>query len=215
MNELKERGIYKPEPVFGSTLSAICAHEKSFIPKFISEVTRLIESKGLDVDGLYRVNGNLSAVQRIRCQIDQDKYEALQTEDDVHVLTGALKLFFRELSEPIFPTSLNKDFMSAIREPNTRQKFKAIDGLLSQLPTVNKETLKCLIAHLERVSTHSGKNRMQIHNLAIMKLSQADKQGTRNTTKSTRKVGDKKSSSDESGSTAGPLNPTKTWHTKW
>lgn len=39
--------------------------------RFINEVTRLIEEKGLDSDGLYRVNGNLSAVQRIRCQIDQ------------------------------------------------------------------------------------------------------------------------------------------------
>jgi hypothetical protein len=43
-----------------------------------------------------------------------DKYEALRTEEDVHVLTGALKLFLRELSEPIFPQSSGKEFMSAI-----------------------------------------------------------------------------------------------------
>lgn len=45
-----------------------------------------------------------------------ERYEALQNEDDVHVLTGALKLFFRELSDSIFPISLNKEFMSAIRK---------------------------------------------------------------------------------------------------
>lgn len=45
-----------------------------------------------------------------------DRYEALQCEDDVHVLTGALKLFFRELSDSIFPISMNKEFMSAIRK---------------------------------------------------------------------------------------------------
>ena len=55
MESLKERGIYKPEPVFGSTLSEITAHEKSTVPKFIVEVTRLIETKGLEADGLYRV----------------------------------------------------------------------------------------------------------------------------------------------------------------
>jgi hypothetical protein len=39
------------EPVFGSTLSEICAREKSLIPRFINEVTALIEQKGIDSDG--------------------------------------------------------------------------------------------------------------------------------------------------------------------
>lgn len=54
VSELRERGIYKPEPIFGSTLAAISQHDHTFIPKFISEVTRLIEQKGLEMDGLYR-----------------------------------------------------------------------------------------------------------------------------------------------------------------
>lgn len=83
------------------------------------------------------------------------------------MLTGALKLFFRELSEPIFPLFMNKDFMSAIRkkktfffnkknfifylgEPNIRKKFKCIDDLLQRLPLVNRETLKILFLHLEK-----------------------------------------------------------------
>lgn len=45
-----------------------------------------------------------------------EKYVALLAEDDVHVLTGALKLFFRELSEPIFPTNLARDFIYANRK---------------------------------------------------------------------------------------------------
>lgn len=101
-----------------------------------------------------------------------DRYEALEAEEDVHVLTGALKLFFRELAEPIFPKELNKEFMGAIRkfvengsakinrfcamrpivpgEPNSRQRFKAIDELLQKLPDANKATLRVLFSHLER-----------------------------------------------------------------
>jgi len=71
MESLRERGIYKPEPVFGSTLNAICLHERTNVPRFVTEVIRLIEDKGLEMDGLYRVNANLASVQRIRCQIDQ------------------------------------------------------------------------------------------------------------------------------------------------
>ncbi|VDK77625.1 unnamed protein product [Litomosoides sigmodontis] len=168
IESLKEKGIYKPEPVFGSTLAAICHHEQTTVPRFIQLVTEVVESKGLDTDGLYRVSGNLSSIQRIRCQVDQEKYIALLAEDDVHVLTGALKLFFRELSEPIFPFHLAKDFIYANRLPKGEGKLKAFDDLLNKLPLVNRETLKVLFAHLIRVSNHADKNRMEIHNLAIM-----------------------------------------------
>ncbi len=33
---------------------------------------------------------------------------------DVHVITGALKLFFRELQEPLFPYNLFNDFICGI-----------------------------------------------------------------------------------------------------
>ncbi|KAJ1365455.1 hypothetical protein KIN20_025760 [Parelaphostrongylus tenuis] len=168
VESLKEKGIYKHEPVFGSTLSAICQLENSLVPKFIRTVTELIESRGLEIDGLYRVSGNLSAVQKIRCQVDQDKYAALVSEEDVHVLTGALKLFFRELAEPVFPPTLTKDYLNAIKIQNPKQRFKRFDELLRMLPPENRETLKMLLRHLLRVASHSDKNRMQTHNLAIM-----------------------------------------------
>uniref|UniRef100_A0A1I7Y8B8 Rho-GAP domain-containing protein n=1 Tax=Steinernema glaseri TaxID=37863 RepID=A0A1I7Y8B8_9BILA len=168
VESLREKGIYRPEPVFGSTLQTICTHECSRVPKFIRVVTEVIEAKGLDTDGLYRVSGNLSSVQKIRCRVDQDDYRELLKEEDVHVLTGALKLFFRELSEPLFPLSMAKEFMNAIKLVNAKQKFKAIDDLLMRLPLVNRETLKALLRHLQKVANHSDQNRMQIHSLAIM-----------------------------------------------
>uniref|UniRef100_A0A914PZ43 Rho-GAP domain-containing protein n=1 Tax=Panagrolaimus davidi TaxID=227884 RepID=A0A914PZ43_9BILA len=167
VDQLKERGIYRPEPIFGSTLAAICLHDHTNVPRFITEITRVVEDKGLGVDGIYRVSGNLSSIQKIRCQVDQDRYEVLWKEDDIHVLTGAVKLFFRELSEPIFPISLNKEFMFAIRHTHAKTKLKAIDDLLNKLPLVHKETLRVLILHLLKVAGNSVKNRMTIHGLAI------------------------------------------------
>ncbi|KAM7316583.1 hypothetical protein ACRRTK_024314 [Alexandromys fortis] len=35
--------------------------------------------------------------------------------EDIHVVTGALKMFFRELSEPLFPYSFFERFVEAIR----------------------------------------------------------------------------------------------------
>lgn len=46
--------------------------------------------------------------------------EELDLEDgqweEIHVIAGALKLFFRELPEPLFPYSFFEKFIAAIRE---------------------------------------------------------------------------------------------------
>uniref|UniRef100_A0A7E4UTA6 PH domain-containing protein n=1 Tax=Panagrellus redivivus TaxID=6233 RepID=A0A7E4UTA6_PANRE len=168
VEQLRERGIYRPEPIFGSTLTAICVHDHSHVPRFLTEIINVIEKKGLELDGIYRVSGNLSAIQKIRCQVDHDHYEVLWKEDDIHVLTGAVKLFFRELSEPIFPVAFNKEFMAAIRQTNLKTKTKTIDELLCKLPIIHKETLRLLLLHLLKVSSYSSTNRMTNHSLAIM-----------------------------------------------
>ena len=93
-----------------------------------------VQVRSIDTDGIYRVSGNLSAIQKIRCAIDQgipvagtsptvisyrqktrraDKYAALVNETDVHVLSGCLKLFFRELAEAVFPPAATKAFLAA------------------------------------------------------------------------------------------------------
>lgn len=168
IESLYERGIYKPEPIFGSTLPVVCEHDQTMVPKFVTEVIRIIEEKGVNTDGIYRVNGNLSLIQKIREYVNHDRYEVLTKEEDVHVLTGALKLFLRELSEPVIPTALNKDFMSAIWEKNMARRIQKFDRLLNQLPQHNKATLVCLVNHLNKVANDGSQNRMNLHSLSIV-----------------------------------------------
>lgn len=69
--------------------------------------------ENLKTDGLYRASGNLSQVQKIRLQVDQNNLSVIDQEEDVHVLTGALKLFFRELKEPLIPYQALRKAISA------------------------------------------------------------------------------------------------------
>lgn len=166
------KGFSTDEAVFGSTLAQISSQEGgALVPRFIRVVTELIEARGLDTDGIYRVSGNLSSIQKIRCSVDQgmiveilvrdrqgtklyaetnncmhllnlkiiiisnssfihhyklniilyasnvptaDKYALVVNEEDVHVLSGSLKLFFRELAESAFPPSSTKAFLQAV-----------------------------------------------------------------------------------------------------
>lgn len=60
---------------------------------------------GLDFDGIYRISGNQALIQKLRLMVDsRDDYKL--DDYDIPVLTGALKLFFRELKEPLFPFQL-------------------------------------------------------------------------------------------------------------
>lgn len=93
------------EPAFGCYLDHAVGSEQPRIPPFVRRCVASIESteENLKTDGLYRASGNLSQVQKIRLQVDQNNFSVIDLEEDVHVLTGALKLFFRELKEPLIP----------------------------------------------------------------------------------------------------------------
>ncbi|KAK2711447.1 rho GTPase-activating protein 12-like isoform X2 [Artemia franciscana] len=161
----------KTEPVFGSTLKALATLEKMTVPKFVQKIISVIEAKEefLEADGLYRASGNLSQVQKIRLNADQYKFECIDTEEDVHVLAGALKLFFRELMEPAIPTQyFEKSLEISSMRVNRADRVKKFRELLLTFPKENYETLKFLFTHLLKVTEYREKNRMQISNLAIV-----------------------------------------------
>lgn len=47
-------------------------------------------------------------------QVDQNNFQCLYQEEDVHVLAGSLKLFFREMKEPLISYDLFEKSFEAI-----------------------------------------------------------------------------------------------------
>ena len=45
------------------------------MPLFVEDIISSIESRGLEMDGIYRISGNLSEVQKLRNQVDHGKLE--------------------------------------------------------------------------------------------------------------------------------------------
>jgi hypothetical protein len=81
---------------------------------------------------------------------------------------GLLKLYFREISEPLFTDRLYTEFVTApkIADPTTRSQKLA--ALLSELPPAHLTTIKFLVAHLRRVAAHGDSNKMRNSNIAIV-----------------------------------------------
>ncbi|XP_028263720.1 rho GTPase-activating protein 15 isoform X2 [Parambassis ranga] len=168
LQSVKEKG-YIRDNVFGCHLATLCVQEKTTVPRFVEKCVRAVEKRGLDIDGLYRVSGNLAVIQKLRFKAD---HEELDLEDgqweDVHVITGALKLFFRELPEPLFPFSHFNKFISAIRIPDYNTKLSCIYELVRSLPAPNHDTMRLLFGHLHRVIQYGDDNRMTAQNVAIV-----------------------------------------------
>jgi len=169
MDDLFRRGIMKNEPVFGSTLRELQVTDLSDVPLFVKKCIAEIE-KGdlLKTDGVYRQSGNLSHIQRIRLQVDQGNLSILETVDDVHVLTGALKLFFRELKEPLILWEIVDKLLLACNHQSKKVKLKQMKDCIMSLPQPHKATLAFLLRHLVKVTSFKETNRMQIPTMAIV-----------------------------------------------
>lgn len=169
MKTLQEKGLIK-DRVFGCHLLTLCEREGTTVPKFVRICLEAVDKRGLDVDGIYRVSGNLATIQKLRFIIDQEEDLDLDHSqwEDIHVVTGALKMFFRELPEPLFPFRFFQQFVEAVKIKESRQKIQAVKKLIQQLPKPNQETMKLLFSHLHRVLAFSKKNLMSTQGIGIV-----------------------------------------------
>ncbi|XP_058650473.1 rho GTPase-activating protein 12a isoform X5 [Onychostoma macrolepis] len=169
LQAVKDKGYIKDQ-VFGSSLSSLCQRECTTVPHFVSLCIEQVEKNGLGVDGLYRVSGNLAIIQKLRFAVNHDEKVDLGDSkwEDIHVTTGALKMFFRELPEPLFPYAFFNNFITAIKMPDYKQKVQAVKDLMKQLPRPNHDTIQALFKHLKKVIQHVDMNRMTTQSVAIV-----------------------------------------------
>lgn len=168
LQAVREKGYIKDQ-VFGSNLANLCQRENGTVPKFVKLCIEHVEDHGLDVDGIYRVSGNLAVIQKLRFAVNHDEKLDLNDSkwEDIHVITGALKMFFRELPEPLFTFNHFNDFVNAIKQ-EPRQRVTAVKDLIRQLPKPNQDTMQILFRHLKRVIENGEKNRMTYQSIAIV-----------------------------------------------
>ncbi|OTF69429.1 hypothetical protein BLA29_003880 [Euroglyphus maynei] len=96
-----------------------------------------------------------------RLDIDLDHYS-------VHVLAGCLKLFFREMPEPLMTYELYDDFLWATTVTDPIERNQIIFNHISKLPKPNYDLLERLTFHLARVARQESANRMNANSLAIV-----------------------------------------------
>ncbi|XP_033480351.1 rho GTPase-activating protein 10 isoform X2 [Epinephelus lanceolatus] len=139
---------------------------------FMKNSISAIETRGINDQGLYRVVGVSSKVQKLlSLMIDEKSNEVdLSTNDDwdVKTITSALKLYLRSLPEPLMTYGLYKEFISPAKGGSPESRIQAVHCLVHKLPERNRQVLGLLMKHLANVAAHSKQNLMTVANLGVV-----------------------------------------------
>ncbi|KAG7523790.1 rho GTPase-activating protein 29-like isoform X1 [Solea senegalensis] len=179
--------------LFGIDFTQAAKNSQDGIPFIIRKCTSEIENRALNIKGIYRVNGAKSRVEKL-CQAFENGKDLVELSDLYpHDISNVLKLYLRQLPEPLILFRFYNDFIGLAKEcqsiiveelealrlnpsPVTpaqvsvelnRVLFK-IKDLLRQLPPAHYRTLQFLIEHLHRVTERSEENKMTASNLGII-----------------------------------------------
>ncbi|XP_028289929.1 rho GTPase-activating protein 21-like isoform X2 [Gouania willdenowi] len=165
----------KPSPgvTFGVRLDDCPpAHGNKFVPLIVEVCCNLVEDRGLEYTGIYRVPGNNAAISSMQEELNHKGLNDIDVQDDkwrdLNVISSLLKSFFRKLPEPLFTNDRYADFIDANRIEDPVERLQVLKRLLHELPDHHYETLKFLSAHLKTVAENSEKNKMEPRNLAIV-----------------------------------------------
>ncbi|XP_056008961.1 active breakpoint cluster region-related protein-like isoform X8 [Ostrea edulis] len=156
--------------LFGTRIGIACSRERKTVPSFVTACIKEVEARGMEEVGLYRISGVTSDIQRIKKAFDKNLRAGLNVlgDSDINAVTGVLKLYFRELPEPLFSEASYKQFIDTIGLHDGDAKEKVFLQLLHDLPNENYYCIVAIVEHLVRVSKLESKNKMSLSNLSTV-----------------------------------------------
>ncbi|XP_013408982.1 rho GTPase-activating protein 39 isoform X2 [Lingula anatina] len=165
--EQAKKSIFHPS-MFGDTLDDIMLMQKDRYPNrklpwiqttLSEEVLRL---NGAQVEGIFRVPGDIDAVNELKVRFDQ--WIPPGEISDPHVPASLLKLWYRELHEPVIPPEFYEDCINNYANPE-----EAV-ALVHNLPEINRLVLSYLIRFLQvfAASENAQITKMDVNNLAMV-----------------------------------------------
>ncbi|XP_028579233.2 rho GTPase-activating protein 18 isoform X4 [Podarcis muralis] len=165
----------KESGLFGVPLSVLLEQDQKRvpgirIPLIFQKLISHIEEGKLDTEGLLRIPGVAARVKNLCQELEAKFYEGTFHWENVkqHDAASLLKLFIRELPQPLLTVEYLKAFQDVQKLPTKKHQLQALNLLVLLLPDGNRDTLKALLEFLQRVIDHRDKNKMTLKNVAMV-----------------------------------------------
>ncbi|KAM9001644.1 rho GTPase-activating protein 18 [Sarcophilus harrisii] len=165
----------KDSGLFGVPLSVLLEQDQkkvpgTRIPLIFQKLISRIEEGGLETEGLLRIPGAAIRIKNLCQELEAKFYEGTFNWESVkqHDAASLLKLFIRELPQPLLSLEYLKAFQAVQNLPSKKHQLQALNLLVILLPETNRDTLKALLEFLERVIDNREKNKMTMKNVAMI-----------------------------------------------
>uniref|UniRef100_A0A672FUF1 Rho GTPase-activating protein 26 n=1 Tax=Salarias fasciatus TaxID=181472 RepID=A0A672FUF1_SALFA len=131
-----------------------------------------VDTRGIDEQGLYRIVGVNSRVQKLLGLAMDPKtcadVELDNPEWEIKTITSAIKHYLRMLPAPLMTYQYQRSFIKAAKMDNPEDRVTEIHALVHRLPEKNRQMLELLMKHLANVASHHQQNLMTIANLGVV-----------------------------------------------
>ena len=168
---------------FGVSLEDQLKANNQRIPPILSRCIAEIEKRGLDLQGIYRIAGVKNKVENLCASFETGDYKDIDlSEEPPHLIASCLKLYFRQLPEPLFTFTLYDEYIPFSRKWDEMLRNPDLDAadeekerlllelriLIQKLPRPNYIIARRLLRHLRVIDSSSSTNCMNSHNLGIV-----------------------------------------------
>ncbi|XP_008145734.2 rho GTPase-activating protein 25 [Eptesicus fuscus] len=160
--------------VFGQRLDETVAYEQKFgphlVPILVEKCAEFILEHGLSEEGIFRLPGQDNLVKQLRDAFDAGERPSFDRDTDVHTVASLLKLYLRDLPEPVVPWSQYEGFLLCGQLMNA-DEAKAQQELMKQLSTLprdNYSLLSYICRFLHEIQLNCAVNKMSVDNLATV-----------------------------------------------
>ncbi|XP_044194316.1 rho GTPase-activating protein 22 isoform X1 [Thunnus albacares] len=160
--------------IFGQRLEDTVQYEKKFGPRLapllVEQCVDFIRERGLDEEGLFRMPGQANLVKELQEAFDCGDKPLFDSNTEVHTVASLLKLYLRELPEPVIPFSKYEDFLTCAQllVKDEEEGVQELGKQVSTLPLPNYNLLKYICKFLDEVQSHCYENKMSVQNLATV-----------------------------------------------
>ncbi|KAH9008432.1 Rho GTPase activation protein [Lactarius deliciosus] len=153
--------------IFGVPLVNLTTNRDN-VPKVIRMCIEEVEKRGLDTRRIYSIGSIHDAnVLQLRRRFESEQTFSFGSTDDIHSVAMLLKLYLRDLPEPLITLSLED--CRQYRQNRARyieNDCSVLRSKIRELHPVHRASLGVLLRHLLCVSSHSDKNTRTVEALA-------------------------------------------------
>ncbi|XP_062508209.1 rho GTPase-activating protein 17-like [Corticium candelabrum] len=156
------------QPVYGCSLEKHLQLNGREIAVVIEECIAALMEIGLETEGLFRLAGGVARVRKLKAMFNARMVDMSAFVTDVHAIAGALKLYLRELPEPLLTYELYDSWIKAGMMQDNDARLQSLWSLVQSLPQENLSNFRYLMTFFHRLSTYSDVNKMGAANIALV-----------------------------------------------